>query len=109
MRPESWGYLIVWDFRVQAERQRHFEEIYGPDGAWVQLFRRGEGYLGSELVRDLEQTGRYLTMDFWKSRSAHERFRERFLAEYEAIDQQCEQLTEAEVKIGEFERLGDRR
>jgi quinol monooxygenase YgiN len=105
MRPESWGYLIVWHFRVQGEKRAQFEEVYGPDGTWVQFFRRGEGYLGSDLARDLQQPGRYFTLDFWTSRSAYERFREQNLAEYEAIDEQCEQLTEAEVKVGEFERV----
>jgi heme-degrading monooxygenase HmoA len=105
MAPGNWGYLIVWDFRVPREKQPRFEEVYGPDGTWVQLFRRGEGYLESQLVQDLQQRGRYLTLDFWASRSAHERFREQNLAEYEAIDEQCEQLTEAEIKVGEFERV----
>lgn len=105
MRPESWGYLIVWDFRVPIEKQPRFEKVYGPEGTWVQLFRRGEGYLESELVQDLQQRGRYLTLDFWTSRSAYKLFREQNLAEYEDIDEQCEQLIDAEIKVGEFERV----
>jgi heme-degrading monooxygenase HmoA len=103
IRDGGWGYLIVWEFRVKAGPQTQFEQVYGHDGTWAQFFRRSEGYLGTELVQDLKDSARYLTLDFWTSQSAYERFREQHLPEYQAIDRQCEAMTEGEVELGRFE------
>jgi len=105
IREGGWGYLIVWEFRVKAGRESRFERVYGHDGTWAQFFRRGEGYLGTELVRDLKESARYLTLDFWTSQSAYEHFRKQHLAEYQAIDRQCEAMTESEVEQGRFEHV----
>lgn len=88
---------------MKAEQRNRFEQVYGGDGAWAQLFRNAEGYLRSELVHDLEDSSRYLTFDFWTSRSAYVRFREQNSIAYQAIDQQCEALTEREAEVGRFE------
>ena len=102
---DVWGYLIIWEFRPKAGMESKFEEAYGSHGAWAQLFRKGEGYCGTQLVRDANDPGRYLTLDFWISRESYEHFRDNNLAEYRKIDQLCEEITQAEVEIGRFERL----
>jgi hypothetical protein len=56
-------YIAVWEFQVKAECSVAFEEIYGPEGEWARLFRQSPNYLGTELIRDMNQTGRYLTLD----------------------------------------------
>jgi len=104
MPKQDWEYLTVWEFQVKPGQEGQFEKTYGSDGAWAQLFRRAEGYLGSELVRDLDRARRYLTLDFWTSRSAYERFSQENGSEYRALDEQCEQMTESEVQIGGYER-----
>lgn len=96
-------YVYLWEFRVRKERLSEFEDVYGPDGAWVELFRRAEGYLGSELLRDASDEARYVTIDRWISREALDSFHARFREEYEALDRRCEKLTSAETKIGDFE------
>jgi heme-degrading monooxygenase HmoA len=96
-------YVYLWEFRVRKESLSEFEDVYGPEGAWVMLFRRAEGYLGSELLRDSRDEARYVTIDRWTSREALESFYARFGAEYEALDRRCEVFTWAETKIGEFE------
>lgn len=102
----EWGYLIVWEFRPKAGLESRFEEAYGPNGIWAQFFRQGEGYCGTELVRDTNETGRYLTIDVWASREAYEKFRHTNLEEYNQLDRQCGEMTQAELKLGMFERLG---
>jgi hypothetical protein len=47
----------------------------------------------------------YLTLDFWESQSAYERFRAERSADYARIDAQCESLTEFEREVGQFEKL----
>jgi len=91
-------YLYVWEFRVPARRLAEFERVYGPEGPWVELFRRGAGYRSTRLLRT-ETVGRYLTFDEWKSRAHYESFRRELAGDYEALDRHCEQLTLSEKRL----------
>jgi quinol monooxygenase YgiN len=95
-------FTAVWEFQVKPEAVSAFESIYGPDGAWAKLFRQSPDYRGTELIRDLERPGRYLTLDHWNSREALHRFKQEHNAEYAALDKQCESLTEREGFLGNF-------
>jgi heme-degrading monooxygenase HmoA len=99
------GYLAVWQFRPRPGAEQRFEEAYGPLGPWARLFARAEGFVRTELNRDLKDSRRYLTLDFWTSKEAYESFRARYAAEYAAIDQECEALTDEEKPLGEFSRV----
>ena len=101
-----WGYVAVWEFRPQKGAEAKFEDAYGPHGVWAKLFAQGEGFVATELNRDLKDSSRYFTMDFWVSKDAFEAFRAAHQEEYQAIDQQCEALTAEEKMVGAFERLG---
>jgi len=96
------AYVIVWEFRVQPGSQKQFEAAYGCHGEWARLFRRDAAYIRTELIQDLRETSRYLTLDFWTSEAAYEAFRQDQKDEYETIDAQCERMTEAEREIGKF-------
>lgn len=98
-------YAYVWEFRVGPERKAEFEAAYGPDGDWARLFRRAPGYLRTELLSDPERPGRYLTVDHWESRAACDAFRDRFRADFDELDARCEDLTESETKLGDFETV----
>jgi heme-degrading monooxygenase HmoA len=98
------GFTIVWRFTIHPESKVRFESIYGPNGAWAVLFARSAGYRGTELLRGTSDPNSYLTIDRWESEAAFEEFRRQFAAEYEALDRQCEGLTQTEAKIGIFER-----
>ena len=101
----KWAYVVVWEFRVRAGMEKAFESVYGPTGDWAQLFSKGEGYVATELNRDLKDTRRYLTLDFWESEEAYGRFRASYGDQYKAIDAKCEELTESEAEVGAFARL----
>lgn len=64
---KKWGYVIAWEFRPKAGADRKFEEAYGPAGVWAKLFRQGEGFVATELSRDVKDATRYLTLDLWES------------------------------------------
>jgi len=100
-----WGYVIAWEFRPWPGAERRFEEAYGPEGVWARLFRIGQGFVATELSRDGKDAKRYLTLDFWESKQAYETFRAQQSSEYGKIDAECENLTESEREIGQFERL----
>jgi heme-degrading monooxygenase HmoA len=97
------GYAYLWEFQVAPERVAAFERAYGPDGDWVALFRRAPGYLRSELLRDLGEPQRFVSIDHWETRAAWEEFRTRFAAEYAELDARCEALTLHERELGCFE------
>ena len=96
-------FTVVWEFRVPDRQRRAFEKAYGPDGAWSQLFRTGEGYMRTELLRGPVPPGRYLTIDYWVSRRAFVNFKKQKRAEYEVLDKKYAALTQKEKMLGEFE------
>lgn len=95
-------FIVAWAFQVKPEQRRDFEYAYGPNGDWVRLFRTGDGYLRTELHRDSEKPGRYITLDFWRSSEQYEAFREQAKSAYQEIDRRCERLTESEELLGTF-------
>jgi heme-degrading monooxygenase HmoA len=101
----SWNYAILWQFQVNPEFQSQFERVYGPSGDWAQLFQSGNGYCGTELIRDESDPCRYVTVDLWRSRADYETFRQQHAEEYERIDQRCERMAEDERALGTFERV----
>jgi heme-degrading monooxygenase HmoA len=98
--------MVAWEFRPKPGAEQRFEEAYGADGIWAELFKQSEGFVATELSRDTEDPRRYLTLDFWESRAAYERFRAELAANYAAIDARCESLTEFERELGQFEKVG---
>jgi ribosomal-protein-alanine N-acetyltransferase len=97
--------IIVWEFRVAADKRAEFERAYGADGVWAQLFCRDKGYIRTQLYQDAQAEGRYFTLDFWQSRAALYAFKEHNLAAYKALDQQCSTLTAEETFLAEYETL----
>jgi len=102
----TWGYMIAWEFRPKVGAEQRFEQAYGPRGVWAEFFAQGEGFIATELSRDLKDAGRYLTLDLWVSKEAYERFHAEHAGEYRAIDAECEAFTDQETELGRFERVG---
>lgn len=102
MSAGSRPYIYLWSFDVVAGREEEFLRAYAPDGAWVRLFARGEGYLGTLLLQDRAQLRRFVTVDRWRSAEAHDAFKRAFAAEYAQLDRQCEPLCERELSLGEY-------
>lgn len=99
-------FVAIWEFQVKPDAISAFERIYGPNGDWAQLFHESPDYLGTELLRDLNNPGRYLTLDRWTSREALQSFKRDHHAAYADLDQRCEALTEHEALLGEFDTAG---
>lgn len=99
---------ILWEFRVKANRRTEFEEVYGPDGPWDRLFRRSKGYMNSELLCDVSQPDRFITVDHWESLQDYESFQTQWKAEYASLDAQCGGLTESEKLLGRWISLPPR-
>lgn len=95
-------FATIWEFRVAPTARAEFERRYGRDGDWAALFRRSSEYVGTELWADIEEPGRYLTIDRWTSAEAYRQFRDEHAEEYAALDRACDALTLSELRLGEL-------
>jgi heme-degrading monooxygenase HmoA len=95
-------FVVVWQFEIAEEKIAAFEAAYGAEGAWAQLFRASQSYLGTELLRDVYIPGSYLTIDRWRSEADFRAFRKNHDADYEALDRSCDALTTRETRIGAY-------
>lgn len=95
-------FIYIWAYRVSSEHADGFRDLYGPGGAWARLFRRADGYLGTDLYRDRNDGDRYVTIDRWESEEAFRRFRTTFADRFERLDRKGERLTLDETFLGEF-------
>ena len=97
--------MIALVFAYETEDRASFEEVYGANGAWSGFFRGGAGYVGTELLRDVEQSGRYLVVDRWESREAYNRFVEEHREEYMRRVDETTFLYVHELRLGTFESV----
>jgi heme-degrading monooxygenase HmoA len=97
--------VIALVFVYDVSQSEEFERVYGPDGDWSQFFRQGRGYVGTELLRDVEQPGRYLVVDRWDSRDAYNTFVEQHRGEYMRRVDETVFLYDHELRFGTFETI----
>jgi heme-degrading monooxygenase HmoA len=95
-------YVVIWEYRVKSGKQLEFEKIYSSDGDWAKLFKQNDGYLGTTFIRDTHDAQRYLTIDRWVSKEAYEKFLQQREKEYKALDANCQDLTEQESRLGNW-------
>lgn len=99
-------YVRIWEFMAKPEARLEFENLYGPDGEWVQLFRRSKAFLGTEFLHDVSAANRYVTLDYFVSQAGFDRFLRDFRQEYEALDRRSDCVRAYEREIGAFVDLG---
>lgn len=95
-------HVIIWEYQVRRGNESDFEKIYGPHGDWVELFKRGSGYLGTEILCNAALPRCYMTIDRWESAAAYTAFHQKWFNEYKALDARCAELSESEVLVGAF-------
>jgi len=96
------GYIYMWEFHVKESLTAEFEKAYGQNGDWVKLFKKDDGYIKTELHKDINNKGRYITIDYWTSQEACESFKEKYKEKYSKIDEKYERLTLKEISLGSF-------
>jgi heme-degrading monooxygenase HmoA len=99
--------VIALAFAYDVSDTAEFERVYGSEGDWAQFFRTGLGYVGTELLRDVEQPGRYLVVDRWDSREAYNAFVEANRDEYMRRVDETAYLYGQELRLGTFESVWD--
>jgi heme-degrading monooxygenase HmoA len=98
-----WLALISLVFLYETRDTEEFENAYGPGGDWAQFFAGATGYLGSDLLRDLDQPGRYLVVDRWETVEAYNAFIATNGEEYMRRSDEMTGHYVQELRLGTFE------
>ena len=97
--------MIALVFSYEVHDAGEFERAYGMNGEWAQFFGGGRGYIGTELVRDVEAPGRYLVIDRWESAEAYNDFIAANREEYMRRVDETRFLYDSELRFGTFESV----
>jgi heme-degrading monooxygenase HmoA len=97
--------LIALVFRYEVRDPAGFEEAYGPEGDWAQFFRNGRGYIGTELLRDVDEPERYLVIDRWESAGAYNAFLSAYQGQYLRRSDEARFYFVQELHLGTFENV----
>lgn len=92
-------FVILWEFEVKQGSEERFQRVYGPEGAWAQLFQRDPHYRGTKLLRDVARPDHLFTIDCWDSESDYRSFLSRYDAAYKELDHSCTGLTIRERRL----------
>jgi heme-degrading monooxygenase HmoA len=95
---------LVFSYEVVREAAE-FERVYGTEGEWAEFFRRGRGYIGTEILRDVEVPSRYLVIDRWESADAYNAFIAEHREEYMERVDGTRFHYDSELRFGTFETL----
>jgi len=97
--------VIALVFSYEVHDAQEFERVYGNDGDWAQFFRQGRGFIGTELLRDVEAPGRYLVIDRWESADAYNAFVAEHREEYVERVDATRFRYDSELRFGTFESV----
>jgi heme-degrading monooxygenase HmoA len=97
--------VIALVFSYDIRDADAFERTYGPEGDWASFFAAGAGYIGTELLRDVEITGRYLVIDRWESAEHYNAFATEHRDEYMRRVDDTRFLYDQELRFGTFENV----
>jgi heme-degrading monooxygenase HmoA len=97
--------LIALVFRYEVRDSEAFERTYGPEGEWARFFRQGRGYIGTELLRDVDEPDRYLVIDRWESSDAYNAFLIEHNDEYMRRADESSFHYVQELRFGTFENV----
>jgi len=97
--------VIALVFSYEVRESSEFERVYGPEGDWALFFRAGRGYIGTELLRDVEAPGRYLVIDRWESADAYNAFIAEHRQDYMARVDETRFLYDSELRFGTFQSV----
>ncbi|MFL6591762.1 MAG: antibiotic biosynthesis monooxygenase family protein [Luteimonas sp.] len=96
-------HVVVWGYRVVRGCEADFEALYAADGDWSRLFERSPAYLGTQLLRDVAEASRFVTIDRWRSREDYDAFLESVRSDYATLDARGDALTAEETRLAAFD------
>ena len=97
--------MIALVFSYDVRDVPGFERVYGPDGDWAEFFAGASGFIGTELLRDVDTPGRYLVIDRWESAEAYNSFASEHRDEYIRRVDDTRFYYDQELRFGTFENV----
>ena len=97
--------MIALVFSYEVRDREGFELAYGPNGEWAQFFRRGVGYIGTELLQDVEELDRFDVIDRWEAAEAYNAFVTEHQDEYLKRSDDSLLFYVQELRLGTFENI----
>jgi heme-degrading monooxygenase HmoA len=97
--------VIALVFSYEVREAAEFERVYGPGGDWAQFFSEARGYIGTELLRDVEIPSRYVLIDRWDSAEDYNAFAAEHREEYMRRVDDTRFHYEQELRFGTFENV----
>ena len=97
--------MVALVFSYQVRDRDAFQRAYGAGGEWEEFFRSGRGYIGTELLQDVETPDRYLVIDRWESAEAYNVFASEHRDEYMRRVDDTRFHYEQELRLGTFENV----
>jgi heme-degrading monooxygenase HmoA len=97
--------VIALVFSYEVRDVAGFERVYGPGGDWAQFFAGAKGYIGTELLHDVEIPTRYLVIDRWESADAYNEFASARREEYMRRVDDTRLYYDQELRFGTFENV----
>jgi heme-degrading monooxygenase HmoA len=98
--------MIALVFSYEVVRDvAEFQRVYGMGGEWSGFFSQGRGYIGTELLQDVEVPGRYLVIDRWESADAYNTFVAAHREEYMERVDATRFHYDSELRFGTFETV----
>ena len=99
--------MIALVFSYEVATPTEFERVYGPTASGRSSSGTGRGYIGTELLHDVELPSRYLVIDRWESAEAYNAFVAAHREEYMQPGRRHALPLRQELRFGTFETLCD--
>ena len=96
-------YSVIWQYQVKVGAEENFKALYNSNGEWVQWFKESPHFIRTDLMRSSESSDVFVTVDWWESKEAYEKFYNSNPKRREAIDSKGENYTLQEKRIGSYE------
>lgn len=98
---------VICEFVVREETQGQFELAFGPGGAWSKLFAECPGFRGTTLLRNMQDSRHYLSIELWDAEAQREQMLAERQAEYADLDADLAEWTESKTDVGIFRVLAE--
>ena len=97
--------MIALVFRYEVRDPESFERPTARTASGRSSSGRAPGYIGTELLRDVEEPERYLVIDRWESADAYNAFLAAHQAEYLRRSDESRFHYIQELRFGTFENV----
>lgn len=98
-------FIAIWKYQVKPQSLAAFEQLYGPEGKWVEFFKESPDFIRTDLLRLVPEENTYMTVDHWNSRASYEAHYNGHKATVDAIDAEGDALTTHEELQGYYGSL----